>query len=243
MARRAGTPDPDLIVKPEAVLFDFFGTLVDYEPDRANLRYPRSHDLLVGWGHDLTYDEFVEQWDLVSTRLEALTAESHQEFSMGDVARAFADTLPQPLPADQQVHLSATFLAEWQNHLRSVPGAVPMVSRLARSFRLGIISNTHDAGMVPELLETFDIADKFEIVVLSVEHTFRKPHPSIYRNAVDQLGCDPSKVAFAGDSYEADFQGPQAAGMTAYLIDPGRRHPIPLRQRLRNVLDLESRLT
>ena len=55
----------------DAVLFDFFGTVVEYEPDRANLHYGSTFTLLESWGHRLaSHEAFVELWDGATGELE-----------------------------------------------------------------------------------------------------------------------------------------------------------------------------
>ncbi len=78
--------------------------------------------------------------------------------------------------------------------------------------------------------------------MLSIDHGYRKPHPSIYRAALDQLECPPHAAAFVGDSYDADFVGPRAIGMTAYLIDAADKHAVANPWRLSSVLDIEGRV-
>jgi putative hydrolase of the HAD superfamily len=48
--------------------------------------------------------------------------------------------------------------------------------------------------------------------------------------------------AAVGDTYAADFVGPQAAGIRAYLIDPAQAYDIPADQRLDSLADLPARL-
>ena len=229
-------------VRYEAVLFDFFGTLVEYQPDRARLEYPRSHRLLSSWGHSLTHQTFITQWDHASANLELRAAASFEEFTMADAALAFSLTCDLQLSPDRCQELGSTFVTEWQQHIRPIDGVAELLARLARSVRLGIVSNTNDAAMVPSILRSMGVADAFEVVVLSVSHGYRKPHPSIYRAALDHLGCPAEQVAFVGDSYDADYIGAELAGMTAYLIDPRAAYDVPSAVRLASVLDAEKRL-
>jgi putative hydrolase of the HAD superfamily len=229
-------------VRYEAVLFDFFGTLVEYQPDRVRLEYPKSHRLLSSWGHSLTHQTFVTQWDLASADLELRAAASFEEFTMADAALAFSRTCGLQLSPDRCQELGSTFVTEWQQHIRPIDGVTDLLARLARSARLGIVSNTHDTAMVPSILRSMGVADRFEVIVLSVSHGYRKPHPSIYRAALDHLGCPADKVAFVGDSYDADFIGAERAGMASYLIDPGAVHDVPSAVRLASVLNAEERL-
>jgi putative hydrolase of the HAD superfamily len=227
--------------RAEVVLFDVFGTLVTYEPDRTQLAYPRSHQLATEtFGLDLTHDRFVAEWDRASAALEATSAEDGREFSMVDAAHAFVMQCGVRTDPAACRPLAETFVREWERHVVAVPGLAPMLRRLAERHRLGIVSNTHDRAMVPRLLGTLAVADAFELVLLSVDHGFRKPHPSIYRAALDHFGV-PTAV-FVGDSYDADYDGPCRAGMTALLVDPEARWPVPPGDRLTSVLDVEARL-
>ncbi|CAN5124399.1 hypothetical protein BH20ACT3_BH20ACT3_00930 [soil metagenome] len=226
----------------DAVLFDVFGTLVTYEPRRDRLGYPRSHQLLQDWGHQLNHSEFVRLWHEGSTRLEQQTAESCREFSMLDAAQAFCQTAQVDLSADLRDLLARTFVSEWQAHVKPVPGVAELIERMARTVRVGVVSNTHDPLMVPAMMHAMGIANHFEVMVLSIEHGLRKPHPTIYNAALFALGCLGERVVFVGDTLDADYHGPRRAGMSALLIDPDRRHPIAPADRAMTVLDVERRL-
>ncbi len=226
----------------DVVLFDFFGTLVTYEPDRTAVAYPRTHDLIAGWGSTSTHDEFVEQWDVASTTLEHRSAASHEEHSMLDIAAAYASSVGLQLDSLQLQQLVDVFLVDWRIGVHAVPDAADMLTRLHETHRLGVVSNTYDPAMVPSLLDELDMASAFDFVLLSVDHGHRKPHPSIYEQALTKCDCAPDRVAFVGDTYEPDYVGPIAAGMSAYLIDPMRQWPVPEPHRLHHVLDIEGKL-
>ena len=224
-----------------AILFDFFGTLAAYEPDRAALAYPASHALLEGWGQPLSHDQFVALWHQCSSELEATTSGSLVELSMIEYATAFGRACPTPLSADEVAQIAVTFGDEWRAHVRPMPGADALLKSLAERYRLGVVSNTSEATMVPDLLATYFPEVTFDPVVLSIDHGLRKPHPSIYEHALRTLGCRADDVVFVGDSYEADFLGPRSVGMRALLIDAARLHPVDDADRLTALLDLDER--
>jgi putative hydrolase of the HAD superfamily len=226
----------------DVVLFDVFGTLVDFEPDVSRLAYPATHELLCGWGWEASHDDFVAAWATASAGLEAHAAVDHGEYGMLDVAASFAGASVPALSVERQARLADAFLTEWQLGIRPIDGVADMLGRLARRYRLGVVSNTHDPAMVPGLLERLGVRDAFELVLLSVDHGHRKPHPSIYAAAVESLGCTAGHAAFVGDTFAADFAGPTAAGMTAYLIDPAGEAPVPADRRLAHVTGLEPAL-
>lgn len=233
---------PDHPAAIEAVLFDFFGTLVTYEPDRSQLAYSATFELLGSWGWRGPYEHFVADWDAASSELEAASAETMREFDMEDAARAFGDRVDLKLSAPRCRTLGASFVEEWQLHVQPVPGAAEMIRSLSTWARVGLVSNTHDQAMVPRMLEAMGVADLVDPVVLSVVHGWKKPHPSIYTAALDALSLPGHQVVFVGDNYEADFVGPEAAGIASYLIDSGSDRELPVGRRLSNVLDIEALL-
>ena len=207
-----------MVTDPSVVLFDFFGTLVTYEPDRTRLTYLASHRLASELGYRHDHDRFVIEWDAASSRLEEASAGSHVEYSMTDAARAFAAHCGLELDAESIADLGSCFVREWQDHVVPVPGAAEMVRRLSTDRRVGIVSNTHDPRMVPVLVASMGLAESMSVVMLSVDHGLRKPHPSIYTTTLALLGVSPAEVVFVGDSYVPDYAAPRALGMRALLI-------------------------
>lgn len=240
MAPRYLVRQPGAVTK--VILFDFFGTLVNYEADRTTLAYPRSHRLVARWGWRGDHDGFVTVWDQASQAVDADTGDSHEESTMVDYASAFAQHADLDLTEQQRSELASTFADEWAQHVRPIDGANEMLQDLAGRYRLGIVSNTNDTEMVPRFVADHFTSALFEHIVLSVSHGFRKPHPSIYRVVLDLFAVAPARTVFVGDSYEADYQGPIAIGMDALLIDPAATHPAPPTHRLTSVLDLPEHI-
>lgn len=227
---------------PDPIFFDFFGTLAEYPADQRE-DLTRTHTLLAGWGCPLSYDAFRADWSTVFARFEKQGSADHNEYHIRDVVAAFlADALGRPPePAEVTAYLDG-YIAEWCRAVRLQPAVVGMVRALAAERTLAVVTNTHLETLVPGLLAAAGIRDAFAAVVTSVEVGRRKPHPAIFTAACRELGVAPETVTFVGDTYGADYAGPTAAGMTAYLIDPAGRTPVPPDRRLRSVLDLPARL-
>ena len=103
---------------------------------------------------------------------------------------------------------------------------------------LGLVSNTswspamHDAD-----LARFGMLEYLPVRVYSSVFGMVKPHPTIYRQALDRLDVAPAQAVFVGDKLAVDIAGPQKIGMRAVLIvsplpcrgrsrdRPGRAHP------------------
>lgn len=223
------------------ILFDFFGTLVAYSPSRTEQGYARTHVLLGELGVQCAYDDFLCTWVRVSEEHDRCSEIDDREYSMTDVAHAvlLAVGAPEVATDDAAVQrLVAAYLEEWSSAVRPLPGVDAMLHGLAREYRLAVVTNTHDPGMVPSILAAMGVRDLFETVVTSVEVGFRKPHPAIYEAAVRSLDVRSAQCVFVGDTVGPDYVGPRRFGMAACLVgDAGGDEVLPA-DRLGSVLEL-----
>jgi putative hydrolase of the HAD superfamily len=118
----------------------------------------------------------------------------------------------------------------------------PLLARLARRYRLGVVSNSY--GNMPALIEDGDLGF-FSVIVDSALAGLRKPDPAIYGLAARALGLPPSRILHVGDSWERDVAPAANAGMqTAWLARPDLAMPSTSTPvwRLSSLLDLEMLL-
>ena len=210
------------------ILFDFFGTLVDYSPDHTGSDHARSHDLLRRYGADLTMSGYLTAWTGTWRDFERRSDRDDREFSASGAATEFlARALGrEPLEAEVEAFVTA-YISEWSAGVTYPAPVVACVRGLARDHRLAVVTNTHQPDLVPNHLDAMGLLPCFEAVVTSVEVGWRKPHPLIYATALDALGVDAGSAVFVGDTYTPDFVGPEEAGITAFLVDPHGRAPVP----------------
>jgi putative hydrolase of the HAD superfamily len=225
------------------LLFDFFGTLVDYSPSRVEQGYPITHAALSGAGASLRYEDFLSAWDEHFEAFDRRAEDELAEYSMDTLCTSF---LSQVLPRAPSPPLVSRFrdayLGEWNKGVRDIPEVGPLLSDLARRYTLALVTNTHHAELVFGHLRRMELERHFAVVVTSVEHGRRKPSPCIFARALRACGGTADPALYIGDSYTADYQGAGAAGLHRLLIDPDRRHDIPAAHRLDGILDLRVRL-
>ncbi len=82
-----------------------------------------------------------------------------------------------------------------------------------RKIRLGIISNTGSFTQVHKSIEKYGIKDYFEYIALSSSYGIRKPHGFLFRDALNQMGCEASKTMYVGDTISRDIVGAKGAGL------------------------------
>ena len=67
-----------------------------------------------------------------------------------------------------------------------------------------------------------------DILIISSEVGFRKPHPNFYRAACASLDLPPGRVLCVGDDPENDVMGPERTGLRGALLDRDGRCPVGL---------------
>jgi putative hydrolase of the HAD superfamily len=190
----------------QAVLFDWGGTLAQWEWDDALLDAGHAAGLRA-LGRDAdprmtarfreAYLPLVEQSDYPTLVRELLREHG---IDAGD------DDLRRFLAAEHEAWQPAHALASTTHAL--------LDTLRDRGLRLGLVSNAFDP---PELLradlERLGVAERLDAAVFSSEVGHRKPEPEIFRRALAALGVEPEVALFVGDTLATDIAGAAAVGM------------------------------
>ena len=115
---------------------------------------------------------------------------------------------------------------EWAEHQHFVLYEdVPLSLRVlaAAGVRLGLISNSHRC--LDSFRSHFALDGLISVTVSSLEHGFLKPHPSIFRAALERAGVQADQAAMVGDSLAHDVDGARRVGMRGILLVRGGDPP------------------
>lgn len=103
---------------------------------------------------------------------------------------------------------------------------------------IGIISN-FNSSLREKLQKIF--GDVFSNILVSEELGVAKPSTIFYEKAIEQIGIDPGKILYIGDSLKLDIQPAQQVGMTALLIDRDNIYPTS-KYRINTIFDIKDYL-
>lgn len=96
--------------------------------------------------------------------------------------------------------------------------AEPAIRELrARGLRLGIVSNWDTR--LRKIVRELGLEAKMDFVVISAEVGWRKPHRSIFEEALSRAGVAAAEAMHVGDLYDEDIVGAHAVGIRAVYID------------------------
>ena len=106
------------------------------------------------------------------------------------------------------------------------PEAVEVLGTLRDAgVQLGMVTNAFQPMRLRDVeLEQHGLLEFFPSCRISAADVgVLKPHPEIFKQALDCIGTAPEDTVFIGDNPTADIAGAQAAGMRAILRVTGRR--------------------
>ena len=106
------------------------------------------------------------------------------------------------------------------HHFELYPDVRETLKQLkASGYRLGLISNSHRP--LETFDEHFDLHGLISVRVSSSDHGFLKPHPSIFRSALELMQVPPEAAVMVGDSLGHDVLGARGVGMHSILLARG----------------------
>jgi len=216
---------PNRLREVEAITFDCYGTLIDWEGGAKQTLgelLTKKAAPQAGPFRTEQLDEFFREWERAQwQRIHAayqpyhtIAAESFLEVARAQGlsltaadARAFADAIPRWPP---------------------FPDTVPALAALQRHVRLGIISNIDDrllAGSVAQL------GIPFKVTVTAEQARAYKPSERPFALALERVGPPAARVAHAAFGFEYDLVTAARLGFRTILVRRGRRdfppEPIP----------------
>ena len=108
------------------------------------------------------------------------------------------------------------------------PDTLAAFDRLERrGIAMGCVTNTillEEA--IAELLAKLGLRRYLQSYVVSSNTDYRKPHPSLFLRALEELDVPPEEALFVGDRLVDDIGGAQGVGMRAVLTHQYRQEPL-----------------
>ncbi len=186
-----------------AMAFADFGVEVSAEELRPALRKAYHHG---GWGFGDGFEP---------------TPETSFQRTVEIDRAAIAELGLPPMPEQFFRRLSELFTLTSNWHV--FPDVLPALEAFReRRLIVGAVSNW--VWSLPELLHSLDLVSHFDFIAASARVGFEKPHPGIFRYALEQAAVPAETVLHVGDHVDADVQGAQAVGISPVLIDRNDRY-------------------
>ncbi len=221
----------------KAVVLDLFDTLVSWDPSRLpKLSWNgREFHSTAGWIIEAAGREFGERFDSDAflrtyfSVYEEINAERNRELIEITCEERFERTLTR-LGLENAGAVGRRLARIHMNGVRSVTEApaarVDAVRRIARRYRLGLISNFDDSEAGHQIMGDTGVRDLFDAVIISADVGLRKPNPLIFQRLLELIRLEPHEILFVGDTPHDDVRGSKQLGMhAAWIRRPGKEMP------------------
>jgi HAD superfamily hydrolase (TIGR01662 family) len=204
------------VVRPAAVFFDVDFTLIHPGPRFQGAGY---QDTCAR--HGVAIDP--ARFDAAVTVAAPLLDSADQLYDAGLFVAFTARIIEEMGGAGAGVQTAAREIYDdWAEHHHfslydDVPGALRRLH--ANGVRIGLISNSHRC--LASFQSHFELDGLIAVTVSSAEHGFMKPHPQIFRAALELMQVHAHEAVMVGDSVAHDVAGARQAGMRAILLARG----------------------
>ena len=208
----------------KAVLFDFWGTLVENGVYPSPVRQVRR---VMGL-RDTPFPEFITTFEhSFMTKRFATLKDAFEES-----AKAFG--------LEPSIPMIESLIGMWNKNTllaKLYPESTDVLLRLKeKGVKIGLVSNT-DSFSVTAVLEKYKLPELFDHINLSCDAGMLKSDPEMFATSLKALGVSKDDAVMVGDSMESDILGAQAAGIRAILID--RRNRREYEDKILNLAELE----
>ncbi len=190
----------------KAIIFDFWGTLVENGVQHSPLKQVRDSMRL----YSVPFSAFVTSFE-----------RSFMTRSYESLADAFEQTF-RNFNARYNEHIISELVGLWnKNRLLAKPFPETLKTLEAlkqKGIKLALLSNT-DGFSVEPILEKYDLAKYFDVIILSYKTGFLKTDKKSFELVLKGLGLEKEDAIMVGDSMQSDIKGAENAGIKAVLID------------------------
>ncbi len=231
-------------IKPKLILFDFYGTLVHILTDEHSLQpWFVLTSYLRYQGARITAEELRGMYfDSVQERLDG----SPEPYPEVNIIPIFRDILAR-LEIESSECSATTLLQLFRSlsikEFQLFPETLEVLQTLSKKFRLGLLSDSQEVYIKPEL-QFVSLDSFFDSVVISSQYGYRKPDPRLFQQALKEMGLRTSdNVLYIGDNWGRDIVGASKAGIQPVWIQRnGEQVNVPHDQSIPVISDLRELL-
>jgi putative hydrolase of the HAD superfamily len=205
----------------KGILFDVHGTILDKGGKKALKGALKNVVAFLNKnGYRVTFDEYYQIW-LQNIRKHRKDLEELNEVSFYDWYEGILSNLGlEDYNKEFMDRLNNHFMEGFRDTTKEMPNTKLVLTRLKKSFLLGIVSNSLEQNTRIDLATT-GLIDFFDGIFVSSEIGKRKPHPLIFKKALEGLSIGPEEAVFVGDDLFEDVLGAGQLGMKTVFLTKG----------------------
>ncbi|MEK9629158.1 MAG: HAD family hydrolase [Nitrospinota bacterium] len=213
--------------------FDWAYTLIDLGKEDDVKPMQKVHEFLKNQNLSLPgLDELLTQSRKIFRPMIEDSRKTNQEARFEIVLEKLMRHFDIPLNGDVSLNkLLEIYYLEVYSERQVYPEVISVLESLKNmGVRMGVVSNTTNPGfMKRNEMQAVGLNPFFEFAIYSSETSYRKPHPSIFNLAIENLELNPEEILFVGDNPQLDIIGAQNSGMKSAWINR-KKNPNPIKE-------------
>jgi putative hydrolase of the HAD superfamily len=213
----------------KAIGFDLFNTLITLAPEALKEALGSLIGSLESSGFVLDRESFKHDYVKAANRfLEQSQKDGRETHNRFWISAALSAQGYPVAPNDPRVSGAVeAYFSVFPERCRLIPKTSEMLTSLQGSFRLGLLSNFTHAPAAWQVIDALGLRSYFDVVLISGELGYRKPHPMVFEKLIESLGVQREETIYIGDDPEADIRGAQQAGLQAIWATCVRDQGLP----------------
>jgi putative hydrolase of the HAD superfamily len=203
----------------KGVIFDLGGTLIYSNHDHfEEANAWMLANFLRSRGYSLDPETFVQTLLHLRQTLSKGDSDLRQMNTTTEVIQQVAKEYAIELTGEFLFQCEKVFITPEAQSSMLLPYIRKVISYLAPSYRLAVVSNTRSHVLVTETLKHVGLTQFFNPIVTSVSAGFRKPSPKVFMVVLEQWGLPASDIVMVGNSIHNDMEGAKALGMKTMFL-------------------------
>jgi putative hydrolase of the HAD superfamily len=214
----------------KAIGFDLFNTLIMAQPGALDEAMSRLVGALVREGFSIEPGPFRKVYrDAALHFIEETRKDGRETHNRFWISAALEKAGYSVAPDDPRIASGIdAYFAAFLDFCHVIPETLPMLEKLKPAYRLGLLSNFTHAPAALKLIDHLGLTGFFDVILISGEMGFRKPHPLVFEKLTDSLGVGGKEILYVGDDAEADIAGALGAGIQPVWFTYARDRGSPL---------------
>lgn len=205
----------------KAITFDLYNTLARFWPSREQIQEQACHH----FGIEVTLDGVARGYAWADAFMARVNGERPlRQLGPQETEEFFSEYQRLVLLGSSVEVAPEEALRIWER-VKNIPHGLvlygdvkPALEHLRKlQLRLGVISNLNSDGWT--LSADLGLTPYIDFIVTPKEIGVEKPHPRIFRAALESTGFGADRVLHVGDQYTSDVLGARRMGMYTVLMD------------------------
>jgi putative hydrolase of the HAD superfamily len=214
----------------KAIGFDLFNTLLTVNGQAVDEAVSRLIRSLLGSSFALEEGSFRQAYR--ETALQFMEGarlngrETHNRFWISAALKRHGYVVD---PDDPRIAAAVdAYFSAFPSRCQLIPGTLKILRILRGHYRLGLLSNFIHPPAARGIIDWLGLTPFFEVVLISGELGYRKPHPMVFRQLIERFGVRKDQVLYIGDDPEPDIIGAEQAGVKPVWFTYVRDNEIPI---------------